>query len=343
MDNQSTFSSNSSLIQTNIQTDIQTLYLDPRLLDAFLLFNLFVSGTAGFMGIIGNVINIIVFYKLGYSDSVNIALTALAISDIGALVTLQVFNVLAAPWFLMLDLGFNVRDMVLLVAFYPHNYFIRVCGFITAYASLERCICVVSPLRVKQILTNKTAVVTIILIFILTTFDLFPLYYTIYLDWSLAPSTNKTILHIAFRQFSHSVFNISYYINDVTAPFITFSVIITSTSIIAVRLKSQARWRQSMNAVKSEGGISSRERKVVVMLCTISIMFVICLIPQSTILTAVSFVPVLSYGQKYFDIALMGYCVSYFSETTLSSANILIYLKMSQKYREQFSILFRGK
>ncbi|XP_059143424.1 melatonin-related receptor-like [Physella acuta] len=315
--------------------------LDPHIVDLVLTVQIFICGTAGLFGILGNAINILVFYKQGYS--VNITLTALAVSDTGALVTLQVFYLLMNPWFLKSDLGLNPSDLIMIISFYPHNYFIRVCGFITAYAALERCVCVVCPLKVKRIFTNKTAIVTVILIFAITTLDLFPLYYTIYLDWGFSPSLNKSILHIMYRQNPFMVFNISYYINDLMAPYTTFFIILMSTAIITIKLKQQARWRQSMSNVKTETHISSKERKTVVMLSTISIVFVVCLIPQSTILTAVSFVPDISYGGRYFYLALMGYCVSYLSETILSSVNILVYLRMSHKYKEQFLIIFSRK
>ncbi|XP_059179592.1 FMRFamide receptor-like [Physella acuta] len=324
---------------TAIQMDTPVLYLDPRVLDYFLVFNMVVCGTIGILGICGNVINILIFYRQGYNDSVNITLTSLALSDTGALLTLQVFHVMINPWFPQTDLDINARDLVMMVSFYPHNYFIRVCGFVTAFASLERCICVVSPLRVKRIINTKTAIAINFFIFIFTALNLVPPYYIGYLDWVVFPNTNRSIVTVIYRQNPYVVFYVSYIITDLLAPYATFLIILISTSIIAVKLKNQAKWRQTM--VKSATNISSKEKKTVVMLSTISIVFVVCLIPQSTILTAMSFVPDLSYGGRYFDVTTLGYCVSYLSETVLSSVNILVYLRMSQKYKEHFLLIFK--
>ncbi|XP_059155137.1 uncharacterized protein LOC131940495 [Physella acuta] len=120
------------------QSSQTTNLLDPHIVEHVLTVQLFVCGAAGLFGILGNVINILVFYKQGYGDSVNITLTALAVSDTGALVTLQVFYLLMNPWILNGDLDLNPLDLSTIIAFYPHNYFIRVCGFITAFASLEK-------------------------------------------------------------------------------------------------------------------------------------------------------------------------------------------------------------
>ncbi|XP_059153050.1 galanin-like G-protein coupled receptor npr-9 [Physella acuta] len=325
--------------QTLIQLGNPAIYLDLQVRDFFLATNLLVCGTAGLFGIVGNVINIIVFYKQGYTDSVNITLTALALSDMGALLTLQLINFLTNPWILHADIDTYPIDLCMMIAFYPHNYFIRVCGFVTSFASFERCICVVSPLKVRNIITPKRALVVNVLIFSITTLALFPPYYIGYLDWTYIPAFNRTKLTVIYRQNPYTIFDVSYIVTDLVAPYTTFFILITSTSIIAIKLQGQAKWRTS--TVKSGTKISTKEKKTVVMLSTISIMFVVCLIPQSTVLTAMSFVQDLSYGGKYFDVTMLGYCVSYFSETILSSVNIFIYLRMSHKYRESFNNVFK--
>ncbi|XP_059163142.1 FMRFamide receptor-like [Physella acuta] len=316
--------------------------LDPHIVELVLAVQPFVLGTAGLFGILGNVINILVFYKQGYSDSVNIILTALAISDTGAQVTLQVFYLIMNPWIMNSGLVVNPLETSTAAAIYPHYYFIRVCGFITAYAALERCVCVVSPLKVKRIFTNKTAIVTAIIFFAITMLRMFPVFYTVYLG-RFDFNANGPTVYAKFRENVYTIFNITYYIYDLMAPYTTFFIILMSTGIITIKLKHQSRWRQSMSHVKKETHISSREKKTVIMLSTISIVFVICLIPSSTKLTVISFMPDLRLAGKNFSIALMCYCACFLFETVLSSVNIFIYLRMSQKYREQFFIIFSRK
>ncbi|KAH9520014.1 hypothetical protein Btru_071479 [Bulinus truncatus] len=99
-------------------------------------------------GIVTNVINIRIFRKLGYQDGVNITLTALAISDIGALVFLEIYIILLNPWIQETDL-FILKSHLLYLVVYCRQYFIRASCLITSFAAFERCICVVLPLRVK--------------------------------------------------------------------------------------------------------------------------------------------------------------------------------------------------
>lgn len=128
--------------------------LNAALVDVLLTVNLSVLvQVLSVLGVVGNVISLLVFYNHGYVDSVSITLTALTASDLGALDTGQLHCLMACPWFAKTDLLIVHFDLAYMLFFYPHNYFIRVCGFITAFASFERCVCVLLPLKVKEIIT----------------------------------------------------------------------------------------------------------------------------------------------------------------------------------------------
>ncbi|XP_059168442.1 uncharacterized protein LOC131950354 [Physella acuta] len=89
--------------------------------------------------------------------------------------------------------------------------------------------------------------------------------------------------------------------------------------------------------------LSNKEKKVVLMLTVVSVIFIVCLIPQSAILTAVSQVPGLAVRGVYFDVALLCYSISYLMEAVCSSVNILVYYKMSSRYRKSLqSIWFKS-
>ncbi|XP_059168783.1 probable G-protein coupled receptor frpr-1 [Physella acuta] len=314
--------------------------LPPRLLETFMVLNLVCSEFIGVLGIIANVVNIIVFYKLGYEDTVNIKLTALAVSDIGALVTSMFYALVVNPWFLNADLPFQAIDIMFMIGFNPHNYFIRVCGFITAFASFERCLCVLAPLKVKRIITKNVSTFIVITIFLVLLLDLFPTYYAAYLDWVFNPLTNKSILAAVFRENNKYVFDISYLITDLFLPYLTFIIIITSTVTIAATLKKQSLWRQSCNSKSDNKQITKKEKRVVMMLSVVAVVFIVCLIPQSAVLTASGLVPELGAYGLYFDVFLVVSCLSYLMETVSSSANIVIYYSMSSKYKETIHSCF---
>ncbi|XP_059168605.1 type-1 angiotensin II receptor B-like [Physella acuta] len=322
-----------------VQVPTPTGLLHPVLLDFFLAFNLAIcSEILGIFGIISNIINIIIFTKQGFDDTVNITLVAMAISNIGALVTLQVFNIMVNPWFMKADLSFIATDIASFVSFYPHNYFIRVCGFITAFASLERCLCVVFPFTFKRFITKHVVLGFNISIYFISILNVFPVYYMAYLDWRFVVTLNKTLLGVNFRSNPDSVFGISYFITDLFVPYFTFFVIITCTLITGIKLKGSAKWKKSATRIANihTRDVSKKETKIVRMLSTVSAIFVVCLIPQSAILTAVGLVRGLSIRGTYFDVALLIYSIAFVMETFNSSINIFIYYNMSTKYKTTF-------
>ncbi|XP_059168502.1 uncharacterized protein LOC131950399 [Physella acuta] len=307
-----------------------------QVLDFFLILNLFWGEVVGIFGLAANLLNIIIFSKQGYDDSVNVTLTALALSDIGALITLQAYNLMVNPWFLRAELPVVAIDLAGISAFYPHNYFIRVCGFITAFSALERCCCVLLPLKVKRLFTNKATLIINIAIFIVTLLDVFPIYFVAFLDWAFYPDVNKTLLGMTFREDPNPIFSVSYFITDLFAPYFTFFVIITCTSLTVLTLKRRAAWRKDVTSVKhhTTTGMTRKDTKLVLMLSAVSCMFIACLVPQSAILTALTFVPGIGVHEPYFDVSLVCYSICYVMETVSSSANVLVYYKMSSRYRE---------
>ncbi|KAK0067971.1 FMRFamide receptor [Biomphalaria pfeifferi] len=149
--------------------------IDSTLVEFFMTFNLMLCAVLiDFAGIAGNVINILNFQKQGLQDSVNVTLTALAVSDIGALFFQLLVNILFNPLWRRVQLPFSSSSVLAMVFFYPHGYFIRVSGFITAFAAFERCLCVVLPMDVKRIITRNVAVVVNIIIFIALLLYLYP-------------------------------------------------------------------------------------------------------------------------------------------------------------------------
>uniref|UniRef100_A0A2C9LZ05 G-protein coupled receptors family 1 profile domain-containing protein n=1 Tax=Biomphalaria glabrata TaxID=6526 RepID=A0A2C9LZ05_BIOGL len=154
-------------------------------------FNLLVVGELiSIFGIAANVINNRVFYKLGFQESVDITLTALSVSDLGALITIQLANVMVNPWCLAADFPFVPIDFLTLVSFYPHSYFI---------ASFERCLSVMLPLKVKTIITWRTSLVVNTSVFMITILNVFSPYYFSYLGWTYIPERNKTLLVLSLR------------------------------------------------------------------------------------------------------------------------------------------------
>ena len=153
------------------------------------------QGTISVLGSIANVINIIVFSRQKFSDSVNISLLGLALSDLGALLTLVWMSVCFSPLLRSLSLTFDPVEVQYLTAGWPHVCFARITSYITAYVTLERCLCVTVPLKVKMIITPRRTTVTITLIFLVLFASVAPVYFGI----GLGSVTSTTVTYYPNR------------------------------------------------------------------------------------------------------------------------------------------------
>ncbi|XP_005091360.1 N-formyl peptide receptor 2 [Aplysia californica] len=301
-----------------------------------LVVNLAVVGQiVGVVGIAGNVINIAVFTRQGFSDSVNINFLALAVGDLCSLITLQWFNICVNPWFQKLDLPFSPLEIQSLTAGYPHNCFVRITGWITAFVAFERCLCVVVPLKVKSIITVRVAVFFNVSVFGLSFLSMLPVYTTAYYDWKFYPQYNRSLVGILYTSNKNSVLGISLFISDFFGPLTAFAIVIVCTGIISIQLRKKAKWRNDISgkAIVS-GEIPGKEKRVIVMVTTISVIFITCFTPMTLLMTARAMVPGLSIIGRYANLNWSVVSIGFLLETVNSSVNVLVYYTMSSKYKE---------
>ena len=99
-------------------------------------------------GIFSNIVNILVFFKMGFSSPTNISLFCLAIADLLTLCYALIASLGNHPAFQDVDFSFSMRDLTRVGA---HVYFssCAIGSWITAVINMERSVCVVFPIKVK--------------------------------------------------------------------------------------------------------------------------------------------------------------------------------------------------
>ncbi|KAK3790468.1 hypothetical protein RRG08_015937 [Elysia crispata] len=129
------------LISTNISSPAAVVeknsgVLTEGMYDLLIKIIVLIGLPIGAFGTAGNIVNIIVYIKMGFAESTNISLMALACSDLGVVVTAIGTELV---FFLPVVEGVSIAPEVsfTLVAF-PHLILTRVSALITAFISLER-------------------------------------------------------------------------------------------------------------------------------------------------------------------------------------------------------------
>ncbi|KAI8781875.1 FMRFamide receptor [Biomphalaria glabrata] len=315
------------------------LTIDPLITDlVILIVGCVFTVLVCLFGIAANIVNLPLFRKLGYQDGVNVTLTALAISDLGGLIFELVYSLMMNPYILEIDLVVS-KVVIGFITGYMFEYFTRVSGVITAYAALERCLCVIWPLKVKTIITNKVSVAVNLSIFTLYSMYLFPQFYSTHFDWTYVPERNKTVYVIYFNSRRAEVFPVIYYVTDILLPCSTYIVLITCCTTLFVKLQSKAKWRKQVSS-SGVSHITSKERKSARMFMTVSFMAVVLLLPQSVFFSAMIFNRALAMDGAYSDLSLMISTITILFKISNSSFTIFIYYNMSSKYRLEFQKMF---
>lgn len=294
-------------------------------------------GVICLFGIMSNIINLIVFYRQGLNTTINISFFALAFSDLSCLLIEQWHIIVTFCQFSELPIVYY--DFQYATGLWPHETFSRVTCSITVYITLERCLCVVFPLKIKKIFTLERTTAIIVSIYIVTLSSLIPLYTLSYIDWKFVPEQNKTLLGLIFINHEQMFTAINF--TNAFFGVLSVSTVVLITMILICQLKAKSKWRKSANVqLKTSEALSNRDRTTVVMVVLIAIILIVCYTP-SVILCVMTFCYLeFTVGGKYFNLFHVLWSAANVLENVNSSVNIFLYLKMSSKYRSTFKSLF---
>lgn len=300
----------------------------------------YLSTSIGLFGIKSNIINVIIFAKQGFSNTVNISLLGLAISDLCCLLATEwvgwCFNPLVVstgpPWI--------PGEFTYLTGAWPHIVFGRITSYITVYVTAERCLCTIAPLKVKDIITPSRATTVISIIYILNILSLLPEYVTSYFEWKFFQNINRTILTISYTSDREKLAGLVYFLSSL-AGILSFVAVIFFTGLLVVKIKQSSKWRKRVTSVGDQSGpMSNRDKKTVKMIVLVAAVLIVCYTPGTALTMTTVVEPEFMVHGLYFNIAIAMWSLAFVFQTVNSSVNIFLYYTMSSKYRQTFYDLF---
>ncbi|KAK0047368.1 G-protein coupled receptor, partial [Biomphalaria pfeifferi] len=260
-----------------------------------LVYYVYLGPMVAAFGIAFNIINIIVYVSQGFRDSVNISFTTLACSDIGGLLSALWYGIGLNPDFVRLvNYAYSPSEFMNFTAAWPRAYFSKITCWITVFITLERCMCIVAPLKVKTLLTPKRTAVCMLVLYCLGVIITFPHAYlnAVFLVWKFDFVSNRTFLGFGYGPNYHNIDLIGGFINTMSI-IIPLGVLIISTGLIIVELQRKSLWRQS---VANSGGamdaaFMKRDRVVFKVISVLAFLLIICYLPHACNFTAYAIVP----------------------------------------------------
>ncbi|GFN92636.1 chemosensory receptor a [Plakobranchus ocellatus] len=306
----------------------------------FLTYGILFVGT---VGILSNLLVILTYSKLGFSETINISYLVLGISDLCS----SVIRAWGAICFVFVvtetNLPFDPSSVSVTTGFYPSQGFEKTTAFVTAFIALERCLCVQFPLHVKTIVTKRKTVISIAFIFLLGFFPSNLIHIVYPLKWVFNPSKNKTILTMVPLQtplrYILQRALLAYY-----GTVLHFSALIAvwiCTIFLAVGLKKKAGIRKE-NLMHPSSGPSDKqkERRVIKTVFLLAITYLACSIPTAATLLVPQFEPEFSTSRGLFRISLVCHLLSLLMTQLNCSTNLFIFLHMGSKFRRTCLALF---
>ncbi|KAH9505319.1 hypothetical protein Btru_059251 [Bulinus truncatus] len=305
--------------------------------------NSVVCSLIGAFGLGANVTNILVFYRNGLSNSVNMSFFFRSASDVMRILSILWSGVSLNPYVDSLQAPVRFGDVFYATGGMVSSCTTRVTVCITVYVTLERCLCVLLPLKVKTIFTPGRTLLVMVLVYVINIASFIPVYSSMQLVWAYSGVQNRSILSLVFKDKRTVVEGLSYVINNaiLTAGVILLFIF---TFLLMVLVKVKARWRKENAADKDQVKMTTaRDTKLMVMVLAVALVVVGCVTPR-LLLTAVSAaVPDFNFGGRYETVFRTAHYVLYIFAAVDSTVNILIYYTISANYRQAFYTLVLEK
>ncbi|KAH9490688.1 hypothetical protein Btru_032778 [Bulinus truncatus] len=337
----------SSVLNATLAVDndhSQTVFsIDPSIALVILFINHAIGGVISGFGIIFNIINVLVFWKMGLNETVNVTLLELSVLDLLSLLTALWVSVCWSPLLYYADLDFVPEDVEIYTGSLPHGIFSRVTGWITALVAFERCMCVVLPFDVGTVITPARSICFTVASSMFVIAAQLPSYFPISLQWLHDPSRNRTLLKKVSGADS-SVAEALVYNVGLVSPFGFIAVIVVCTVVTSVQLQRVSRWRQGSSSGISERayGPTAKEKKIVKMVVLVSAVFIASYLPMNVF--HVSYFALASdppqVGKNWAAISVALSFVKIL-ESINATVTIFLYYSMCSKYRLVFTALAR--
>ncbi|KAH9487733.1 hypothetical protein Btru_069099 [Bulinus truncatus] len=298
-----------------------------------------ICGTLSVFGLAANVMNVIVFLRLGLNDAVNVSLMSLAVADVFSMIFLLLESACFNPLFQNIGLPFALMEVQFIVGGWPHICFTRTVSWITAFITFERCICIALPLKVKSIITATRTKCFVVMAFLIVAGSAAPEFYVNQFVWKFYPDKNVSLIGLHFVEDRDRFENVTFPLNNVIMQYLAFSVVLVCTVILVVKLNEKTKWRNVTTRGDSAAAISNKDRKVIKMVSFVSAAFIVSYLPSSILFMAMA-IKRDFHPSGYFNIFHVTWSFAFVLEAVNSTITIVIYYKLSSKFKRMFDATF---
>ncbi|KAL8573105.1 hypothetical protein ACOMHN_027365 [Nucella lapillus] len=292
-----------------------------------------------------NIVNMVVFYKQGLKERINVCLFTLSLLDLLYVVTAYGYS---SDVLYMYVTG-NGEGIGPATAFFARNYLIGFFGFLAAsqvvssVIAMERCLCIIRPLLVKTFLSTKK---TVVLLCSSTMIILGIFMFSSGMRYDVLcvfdPKNNRTLYQLHYSEIYIQNKEITHFFSGIvfgfSLPTICTLTVTVCTVVTVVKMKKLSRWRETVSSVSDS--ITSRDLAITRMIVGTSILFIVCIIPAIALRFSVILVPEVKVGgrfENFYFVILRFYILGSVINCT---CNFFVYYFCGTKFRETVRELF---
>ncbi|RUS82086.1 hypothetical protein EGW08_010163 [Elysia chlorotica] len=307
----------------------------------------------GVVGVMTNVLTILVFAKMGFSSTFHMSCTALAVSDVLCVVASAMTGAAVLGVFRRDVDAKTSAHMGTITGGLPQIVFSRITALITAWISVERCLSVAYPTKVRFIITRTVTKVALSIMFCLGFFFLLLASSSYRIGRRFDPKVNSTRWTLdveenkklkALTQFVRMFFGL-------ILPVLSWVTVTICTVFLIVKLRQNSMWKKTAvptaTDTSSDAGdakttrpkqqVPVKERRVVKIVVVVTSIFLACSLPMSVHLLASFSLPEYIEWGALGQLFVINSLVCVWLSQVNSSINILVFAVSGQKFR---SVLF---
>ncbi|KAL8582696.1 hypothetical protein ACOMHN_058073 [Nucella lapillus] len=294
-----------------------------------------------------NIVNMIVFWRHGIKERINLCLFFLSLADIIVMVIHfeikldRVYATITNTPYTMVVTKFSINNMI-----HTGIGFVYISQFMSTVIAIERCMCVVFPLKARNMLQTRTTAIIIALGHAL----IFGAFCVNASRWKVTclynPLTETSVDAYYASEFYLSnkdlldIFDGAIF--GIFLPGVFVTGVAVCTTITVVKLRQMKNWRQKSTSARFPDGYATKDVTVTRMLIGTSVLFVICSTPPLAIHVVRPFIPEMSLHGKLYN--------TFFFLTTMqqpffyvnSSVNFFVYYSFGTKFRTTVRHMFCG-
>ncbi|KAK0052475.1 adenosine receptor A1 [Biomphalaria pfeifferi] len=246
-------SNQNSTVNTNVITSSPDFLSDFASGLVYLVLNALIIPFTLLLGSFTNLLNIVVYHRMGLKDTVSVAFFSLSLSDLVYLL-IHISNFIGSVVLFVDELaGEQITETFvrLINPFFPYimmwyaSWPYDISVLTTVFISLQRCLCIALPFRFKSLFTRERTVFVIGFIYVYVTSSYTLIFTTFSLITVVNPQTNASVLFLSYDKDGAIKETVFYWMNRILLQIVAQIAIFLNVLILATSLARSAKFRQN--------------------------------------------------------------------------------------------------